>query len=539
MENDGNKSAVHGYKSPARKLIPFFINSRSKWKAKCRAAKYKIKLLRNRLSRMKKCIANLKRKIKDLEEELKTVKNNEQKLADEVEQLKNKPLDPAKHIVGDIFQFVPRGHAYSLGHVHLMLSMILSASISIRGTSRALKIIFDYLQIQQPIPSWYSVRLWLLRLGYYKLTREKTHATDWIWIIDHTIQCGKEKCLAIFGIRQSDLPEVETTLFYEDVEPLALYPVKKSNGDIVYQQLEKTVKITGVPRQIIADGGPDIQAGLSLFCAQHSHTCNTYDIKHKFAVVLKRQLNIGTAWNDFAKKASSVGKQLYQTDMSPLAPPCQRSKSRYMNVDRLVKWAYETLAFMDEQMVSPSPQYDQHSLNAKLDWIKGYRIQIAQWRDLIQIGESAVDFIRWHGFYENCHVDLIQEPSFVAHSPLAKAAREELLTFIKTESEKARPQERLLGSSEVIESLFGKLKYIEKDQSKSGFTVLLLSLAASVSETTQDVVQKALESVPTKKVFQWFKDNVGQSVQSKRKEVKKIARQAEQKWDCNDYVVFD
>jgi hypothetical protein len=67
----------------------------------------------------------------------------------------------------------------------------------------------------------------------------------------------------------------------------------------------------------------------------------------------------------------------------------------------------------------------------------------------------------------------------------------------------------------------------------------LLSLAASVSETTRDVVQKALESVPTKKVFQWFKDNVGQSVQSKRKEVKKIARQAEQKWDCNDYVVFD
>lgn len=104
MENDGNKSAVHGYKSPARKLIPFFINSRSKWKAKCRAAKYKIKLLRNRLSRMKKCIANLKRKIKDLEEELQAVKNNEQKLADEVEQLKNKPLSPAKHIAGDRFQ---------------------------------------------------------------------------------------------------------------------------------------------------------------------------------------------------------------------------------------------------------------------------------------------------------------------------------------------------------------------------------------------------------------------------------------------------
>ena len=117
--------------------------------------------------------------------------------------------------------------------------------------------------------------------------------------------------------------------------------------------------------------------------------------------------------------------------------------------------------------------------------------------------------------------------------------REELSTFIKTESKKAKPQERLLGSSEVIESVFGKLKFLEKDQSKSGFTVLLLGLAASVSETTLDVVQKALASVPTKKVFQWFKDHVGQSVQSKRKEVKKIARKAEQIWDYDCTGAFN
>lgn len=78
-----------------------------------------------------------------------------------------------------------------------------------------------------------------------------------------------------------------------------------------------------------------------------------------------------------------------------------------------------------------------------------------------------------------------------------------------------------------------KVNALEKDQSKSGFTVLLLSLAASVSATTTDVVQKAMEAVPTKTVFQWFKDNIGQSVQSKRKEVKNTVRGAEQIWDLN------
>jgi hypothetical protein len=136
-------------------------------------------------------------------------------------------------------------------------------------------------------------------------------------------------------------------------------------------------------------------------------------------------------------------------------------------------------------------------------------------------------------------MDLDQMPTFKTNYSKVNAVRQELLTFIEEESAKAKPDERLLGSSEVIESLFGKLKYLEKDQSKSGFTVLLLALAASLSSTTVDVVQKARESVPTKKVFQWFNDNIGQSVQSKRKEVKRIARQSEQIGDYNYTGAFD
>ena len=42
------------------------------------------------------------------------------------------------------------------------------------------------------------VPTWLLRLGYYKLTllcppKPKEKASDWVWIIDHTVQIGIEK----------------------------------------------------------------------------------------------------------------------------------------------------------------------------------------------------------------------------------------------------------------------------------------------------------------------------------------------------------
>ena len=47
----------------------------------------------------------------------------------------------------------------------------------------------------------------------------------------------------------------------------------------------------------------------------------------------------------------------------------------------------------------------------------------------------------------------------------------------------AKPRERLLGSTEVIESVFGKLKYLEKDRSKGRFAPFLLTLAGVVSKT--------------------------------------------------------
>jgi len=91
-------------------------------------------------------------------------------------------------------------------------------------------------QLSGTSPSWFAGRLWLLRVGYYKLTRPKEQAQDWVWMVDHTMQLGVEKCLVILGLRLSTCPVPGRGLRHEDVEPLALFPVKQANGAIVYQQ---------------------------------------------------------------------------------------------------------------------------------------------------------------------------------------------------------------------------------------------------------------------------------------------------------------
>jgi hypothetical protein len=116
------------------------------------------------------------------------------------------------------------------------VSLVVSAATSLRGASRVLAISMSLLQLPWAVPSWYTGRLWLLRVGYYKLTRPKAQADDWVWIVDHTMQLGVEKGLVILGIRLSAIPPPGQCLHHEDVEPLALFPVKKSNGEVVYQQ---------------------------------------------------------------------------------------------------------------------------------------------------------------------------------------------------------------------------------------------------------------------------------------------------------------
>ena len=96
--------------------------------------------------------------------------------------------------------------------------------------------------------------------------------------------------------------------------------------------------------------------------------------------------------------------------------------------------------------------------------------------------------------------------------------RDDLIAFVRSESLKARVGERLPGTTEVVESCFGKLKALEDGQSKSGFTGLVLSLGAMVSKWTVESIAEALEQCRVRDVMDWCRTKLGRSVQSQRKQ---------------------
>lgn len=351
-----------------------------------------------------------------------------------------------------------------------------------------------------------------MKLGYYKLHAPKAQAEDWIWIVDHSVQLGNDKCFVILGIQASKLQE-DATLSLQDVETIDLSPVKKSNGDIVYEQLTQACDKTGTPLALVGDKGSDLHAGANKFCKE-LNVIYIHDIKHKVALILKKYFENDLNWKSFTELATKTQKHLQQTTIAGASPPNQRSKARYMNIDSLVQWATDMLKVIDKG----APEgCDKKLFNMKVGWVKFYKQDIEKWKQMMTFAITTETLVRKNGITIETTEMMQTEFMELDFSKESALFGNELLSSVMQEESKLKnQQQRLLGSSEIIESLFGKFKNLEKVQSKSGFTSLILALPALVSKTTTEIINKAMEAVKVKNLKDWFDNKIGQSVQSQR-----------------------
>jgi hypothetical protein len=370
-----------------------------------------------------------------------------------------------------------------------------------------------------PVPHYTTVRFWLLRVGFHKLHRPKEQASDWVWIIDHSNQIGKEKCLLILGVRVSQLPPPgkDYPLRLEQMEPIELEPVTVSDKEVVYRQLEANAAKSGVPRAIIDDHGGDVAGGVELFREAHPETIEIYDISHKAACMLKVRLEGDEQWKAFAAKAGQTKCNIQQTEWAFLVPPSQRSKARFMNLGTLIAWGAKTLAIVAD----PGPEVLKHAtperLEEKLGWLRRFREPLQSWSEMELTIDVTVDFVRTQGLYRGAAKDLRKRLGKLSVGQSARELGKDLTKFVAAQAQQVRPGERLPGCSEVIETCFGKFKSLEREQAKGGFTGLLLAVAACVAERTQGVVHEALQRTKTQDVITWIKTKLGATVGSKRR----------------------
>jgi len=367
------------------------------------------------------------------------------------------------------------------------------------------------------IPHATSGRMWLLRLGYYKLNASLEPANDWAFLADHAIEIGKHRFLGIIGIRLSNLPPPGKCLQLSDMTPIALLPVESSTQEIVHQQLEALVVETGVlPRAILSDEGSDLSGGIDRFCKAHPETTRYRDLPHLAARLLKKRLEKNARWQAFIQAATQTKFATAQTELAILIPPRLRSKARYMNLAGMLSWAEKVLTVLDDPSLVAPELASAERLNEKFGWMRDYRADVQQWSGWLAIIDATLDIVRRDGYCASTSGKVTQVLDALPKTAESELLKQELIAIVDTESSKAKPGERLPSSTEILESSFGKLKEIEGNQTHSGFTSLILIWAALFGVTTPPLIRDAMTHVSVKHVKEWIQTNLGPTVQSKR-----------------------
>jgi hypothetical protein len=358
--------------------------------------------------------------------------------------------------------------------------------------------------------------LWLMRLGHALLTAAKEKADDWAWLIDHSVQIGQEKCLVILGIRLRDMPPAGHCLKHADLKEIALVPRKSWTRQEVDEQLEAAIEQTGVPRVIVDDHGVDISGGVSFFQQRHAQTVEIYDAKHKAACLLKRQLEKNARWQDFQRRLAETRCAIQQTEMAFLVPPGPRPKARFMNLGPILQWGSKVLAVVRQPSAQVQAWVSPQRLREKLGWLQGFAGDLAEWSEWQEVVNVTVTFVNRQGVYRGAAKALHVAMPKWSHAS-SRGLADELLAFVAEQAGRARPGERFPGSTEVLESCFGRFKQLEKQQSRGGFTSLLLSFGALLAETTTHAMKQAMKHSRTSQALKWCHDHLGTTVFAQRK----------------------
>lgn len=414
---------------------------------------------------------------------------------------------------------VPRQH-YSLGAIGWFIELVLSAPCSQRAAAKVVSWISRLWPGSAETPCANTGRNWLFRLGLYELTCPQEAGDDWVWLVDHTVQLGSHKGLVVVGLRLGAWQAHPRPLEHQDVRLLHLAPMKRSDGQAVRRELKKVVARTGVPRQIVSDGGSDLKKGIALFRQVHPQVTPTYDITHKVACLLKKELETDPEWERFISESNLARRGLALTGAGFLVPPALKTKARYMNLDSLVTWGRKALAYLKRlrkrRNKRPSAAAEAQLVEARLGPLRRFRGRLTEWSTLLSITQAAEHYVRHHGWHAAAEAELRRRLQPLATCARSRRLKNRLLQFAAEQAAAARPDERLLGSTEVLESLIGKYKHLQAQHSGHGMTRTILALGAIVGRRCRETIRQALTHITTHHVADWCRAHLGPTLQSRR-----------------------
>lgn len=342
------------------------------------------------------------------------------------------------------------------------------------------------------MPSFTTIRSWVLRLGCHALLLPLPQDVPWLWIIDHTIQVGEKKLFVVAGCPLSEVPFGQRCLSLADLRLVALVPMAKSDQHLVEAELGKAARRTGAPRLIVSDQGGDLVKGIERFQERHAGVAAVGDIAHHGANVLENRWERDPRWQEFLSHLARTNQRIRQTADAVLLSPTVRNKARFMNVGPVLRFARRVLGLLGQ------PSADER-VRRRYGWLKDHEGDLAGWLEQHGLVEKANGRVRLHGLGAGTLAELEKEWGAESERPGTRMVRGHLRAWVSRNAGQAREGETLAGSSEVLESAFGKLKAKAGESGKGELAGMAVSLGAILGGHDEQAVGQALDAVPQKK----------------------------------------
>lgn len=368
------------------------------------------------------------------------------------------------------------------------------------------------------IPHFTSTINWIGRVGVGVLKDVSPMKEDWIAIIDHSINVGTKKLLVVLRVKMDSIYKKGSAIKLEDCECIGLKICEVVNGESTSKDLKEIFDKVGTPKAIIKDTDATLNKGVSLFSKENKDSVLSIDdISHVVANALKKEFENDKDYKTFTKMLKNSSARLRNTAIAFLTPPKQRTKARFQNVSRLGKWG--------EKMMTVFSKRGRAKKGSILEKLRQVFPQFTKLRPFIErfaqttaITSKVMETLKNRGLdkltYQECKLYLQELPK---NSITKKRLNAWLDKHIKIQ-ENLNSEIPMIVSSDIIESLFGKFKYMIEKSPQGEMNRAVLIIPSLCGEMDELKITKALETTKQKDLKEWLDENVGKTFKLKRKE---------------------
>jgi hypothetical protein len=457
----------------------------------------------------------------------------------------------------------------------MSIGLFINTNAGFRGITKTYIEFQNYFEIKSV--SFCCIRQWVLRLGYGLMIQKVEKRSDWIYILDFSIQLGKERCLLILGVTRQSLVENGYELKHHQVRVLDIFVQEHFDGEAVYQRLISVRNRTGIPYQIISDKGNDVKKGVELFCNRNKQVIDIYDITHMIGICIKHRMENDIRWLNLQKDLCELTQQVKQSDVSFLRPIAISKKARWLNIKQEIEWLediynyerrgdfslickgykiknyeeifernkgifknkYDEKRFFKElkdrvfEQIEDIPKLLENyglmekqnietidagkaRFEEKFAVLNEHKTFFYELKQLNTMAENIKGLIRNQGLSMNTLQAIEAEYDKLRYEWIQQVFYDINNRLQKEHSKCGIDQRPILCCSEIIESVFGKFKMKAK-QTVGGIYETVLSIVLFCSNLTEDLIQEILTSVKMSDVDNWFRGMAGVSNLAKRR----------------------